>query len=206
MFNITLFFLLFFTYNSFALEISIDSAKENFQPYSTLHFKDKNKFLCQEKIDNFGATTQVICAFSKKPSQKIKALENDFFEIDTAIKESGFFLIITPNHKMKLFPIVFDMVHDEDVYSADVKLSKHWMIVGYIDKLPYIKNNEYSQNSINFPFVMKKDNLPFVGGLDLKGNPVHIKKAQDVTDYIKIKRYYKEILFDMNNEKHNKEG
>lgn len=187
----TFLFVISFSLNVFALEISLESAKANFQPYSTFHLKDNTPFLCQEKLDDFGITTEVICAFSKKPSQKIRKIQNDFFEIDTAIKESGYFLIIKPNHKMKLFPLVFDMIHESDVYKADVKLSKHWMLVGYLTKLPYIKEEKRLQSGINFPFVMKKDTLPYVGGLDLKGNPVHIKKVQDVTDYIKIKKYYK---------------
>jgi hypothetical protein len=182
---------LLYALNSFALEISLESAKEKFQPYSTLHLKDINDFLCQNQYDDFGNTTKIVCVFSKKPSQKIKKLQNNFFQIDTKVQESGFFLIIKPLYKMQLFALVFDMTEEGDVYQADVKLSKHWMIVGYIDKLPYIKNHKPLDIGINFPFTMKKDSLPYVGGLDLKGNPVHIEKAQDVKDYVKIKKYYK---------------
>ena len=60
-------FFTLYTY-SFALEISLNGAKEDFKRFSTLHLKDKNKFLCQEDIDDFGVVTEVICAFSKKPS------------------------------------------------------------------------------------------------------------------------------------------
>lgn len=180
----------FFLSFSFALEISISSAKEKSQLYSILHLQDKTSFLCQSTLNDFEETTRVICAFSKKPSQKIKDIQNDFFEITTKIQESGYFLIITPYHKMKLFPIVFNMVKESDVYSANVKLAQHWMLVGFKDKVPFIKEDPKNQNGIHFPFVMKKDMFPYVGGLDLKGNPVYIKKVQDVTDYIKIKKYY----------------
>ena len=188
----SLLFLVSSSYSLFALEITLDGAKENFQPYSTLHFKDENRFLCQKTENDFHVITQVVCAFSKKPSQDIQTLENNFFTIDSKIQNETFFLIVKPKYKLALYPIVFDFSKDDDVYQANVKLSKHWMLVGYIDKLPYIKNELKSDTGINFPFVMQSDKLPYVGGLDIKGNPVHIKKVQDVTDYLKIKKYYKE--------------
>ncbi len=190
--------ILFFTlsFNLFALEISIDSAKENFQYYSILHLKNSSRFLCQEEKDDFEVVTKIICAFNKKPTQKIAELQDDFFKITSTINKNTFFLFIEPYKKMKLIPMVFDLVNDDDVYQADVKVSNNWMVVGYKDKLPLI-NNKKSDEGINFPFVMKKDRLPFVGGLDIKGNPVHIKKVQDVTDYLKIKKYYEEKKYNL---------
>ena len=98
---------------------------------------------------------------------------------------------------MKLFPMVFNLSQENDVYQANVKLSKHWMIVGYKDKLPYIKDEKTVEGGINFPFVMKDDKLPFVGSLDIKGNPVHIQKVQDVQDYLKIKKLYKQKKYEL---------
>ncbi len=173
-----------------ALEISLDSAKEDFQTYSTLHLKDSNAFLCQEEKDDFEVTTKIICAFSKKPSQKIKKLQNDFFTLENRVVKGTFFLIVTPIRKIKLYPMIFDFTKDDEAYQANVKMSNHWMIIGYKEKLPYIKNEERSEGGINFPFVMSKDKLPYVGGLDIKGNPVKLKKVGDVTDYLKIKNLY----------------
>ncbi|MEA3227486.1 MAG: flagellar protein, partial [Campylobacterota bacterium] len=95
------------------------------------------------------------------------------------------------NYKIKLFPMAFNLINETDVYQPNVKISKHWMIVGYKDKLPYIKNVKNRDKGLNLPFTMEKDMLPYVGGLDIKGNPVHLNKVQDVTDYLKIKKYYK---------------
>ncbi len=183
---------LILSFNLYALEISMESAKENHQTYSILHFKDSSKFLCQEKRNDFEVVTKIICAFSKKPSQKIQKIQNSFFQIDSTVKNGTFFLMIKPNYKIKLFPMAFNLIKDSSVYQADVKISKHWMLIGYKDKLPYINNRKKSEKGLNLPFVMKKDILPYVGGLDIKGNPVHLKKVQDVTDYLKIKKYYKE--------------
>jgi len=181
----------------FALEITLDSAQENFEKYSTLHVKDSNKFLCQEEINDYKQVTKIVCAFSKQPTELLRTIQNDFFIIDTIVKKKNFFLIIKPNKKMKLFPIVFDLSKEDDVYQANVKLSKHWMIVGYKEKLPYIKNEKPVDGGINFPFVMKDDKLPFVGSLDIKGNPVHIQKVQDVQDYLKIKKLYKQKKYEL---------
>jgi len=180
----------FYQLNLHALDISIQGAKQDHKAYSTLHLKDNNSFLCQENKNDFDQVVKIICAFSKSPSKDIQKIKNDFFNIETEIKDKTFFLIITPNHKIKLYPIIFDLTKDDTVFQADVEFSKHWMIIGYIDTIPFIKQNTYSDTSINFPFMHEADKLPFVGGLDINGNPVYIKKIGDVTSYIKIKGLY----------------
>ncbi len=183
-------FLISLSTTSFALEISLSSARENHQNYSTLHIKEKNKFLCQKQIDNFDKTVGVICAFSTKPTKQIKELKNDFFEIKTEIKNKTFFLIISPFKNMKLVPVVYNLSQDDTTYDAKVKLSNHWMVIGYDKELPYIKKQEYSTNSINFPFTLDKNMMPFVDGLDIKGNPVYVNEVEDVKEFIKIKKLY----------------
>lgn len=190
MLKLLLFF--FLTFNVFALELSISGAKENFSSYSTLHLKDNTPFLCEESKDDFHVVTKIVCAFTKKPPKKMRLLQNSFFKIENVVKKETFFLIITPYKKLKLYPMIFDMTKDNTVYQPDIKLTKHWMIVGYKEKLPFIKKEPIVDTSINFPFELEKSNLPFVGGLDIKGNPVHIKRVGDVTDYLKIKKLYKE--------------
>ncbi len=194
-----LFFLLFINVSIplFALEISLESAKENFQNYSTLQIKDSTQFLCQETKNDLDVVTEIACAFTKQPSRKFKTLQNDYFTVTSNIKNNTFFLVITPYQKMKLFPIIFNLSKDEVVFQGNVQLSQHWMIIGYKDKLPYIKEDAKSEICINFPFLLSKDKLPYVGGLDLKGNPVYIKKVHDVSEYLKIKKLYQEKKYDL---------
>ena len=182
--------------NLIALEISIDSAKDDFKRYSILKLTDISPFLCQEHKNDFLVTTEIICAFSKKPSKVVKELQNDFFKVDTFIKKDTYFIRINPYHKIKLIADIFDLTKDNSVYSADVTISKRWTIIGYNEKLPLINNRERPDISINFPFFMDKNKLPFVGSLDIKGNPVYIQKVGDVTDYLKVKRYYKEKKYE----------
>lgn len=188
--------LLLLCFNLFALEITITGAKENFQDYSTLHIRENENFICEENKNDFNQVTQIICAFSKQPTQNFRKLQNNFFEINGLVKNKTFFLRITPFYKIKLYPVVFNLSKEDTVYQPNVKLSKHWMIVGYKDKLPYIKNDKIADNAINFPFSLSANSLPYVGGLDIKGNPIHINKVQDVTDYLQIKKYYKNKKYD----------
>jgi len=184
------------SFNLFALEISIDSAKENFHDYSIINLKAKNDFMCQEIKDEFGKTKKIVCAFSKKPRKPLKNIQNNFFNLNTIVKDKIFFIVVKPFYKMRLFPIVFDLCKDNSVYKANVKISKHWTIVGFKDTVPLIDNSNADSAGINFPFFLQKDKLPYVGGLDLKGNPVHLKKVEDVSQYLKVKQNYKKKKYD----------
>lgn len=192
---IRLFLSLILFYPLFALEFYIDSAKEDFQRFSILHIKEENSFMCESLKDNFDETVKIVCAFTKQPTHTIKPLENDFFSIKTVVKNKTFFIVIKPFHKMKLFPMIFNLTTDETTYEADIKLSKHWFIVGYLEQLPLLETKK--EGGVNFPFFMEKDKLPYVGSLDIKGNPVYIKKVQDVSDYIKIKKLFKDKKYDI---------
>lgn len=175
----------------------MDSAKDDFKRYSTLKLTNTESFLCQEHKDDFMVTTEVICAFSKRPSKVIKRLQNDFFKVDTFIKKDTYFIRITPYYKIKLTADIFDLTKDSTTYKSNVTLSKRWTIIGYNEKLPLINdNNNRPDISINFPFFMDRDKLPYVGSLDIKGNPIHIQKVGDVTDYLEVKRYYKEKKYE----------
>lgn len=188
----TIILLLLTAVNIFALEISLQGAKESHQDFSTLHLRDKDKFLCQEIKNDFHEVIKIVCAFTKFPSQKISKLQNSFFEIDTEVKNKTFFLIIKPFHKMKLSPIVFDLTKDDTTFTSNVDLSNHWMILGYKEEVPFIKKHTHPENAINFPFTFSGNKFPYVGSLDISGNPVYVKRVGDVTDYIKIKKSYEE--------------
>lgn len=182
--------------NLFALEISLQGAKEDHQAFSTLHLKDKDKFLCQEINNEFDITVKIVCAFTNSPSQKLQKIQNSFFEIETKTENKTFFLIIKPFQKMKLFPMVFDLTKEDTVFTSKVTLSKHWMVIGYNEKIPFINKNTYSDVAINFPFTSTDNKLPYVGSLDMQGNPVHVKRVGDVTEYIKIKKLYEDKEYD----------
>lgn len=178
--------------NSFALEISIESAEDNFIKYSTINLRDTTPFRCQEIKNDFDVTTQILCAFSKKPTQDLKNIQNEFFRVSGKLKKGTYFLIIKPLFKMELRANIFDLSRDDTLFDVSASSAKSWTVIGYKKEFPLIKKDkEKSEIAINFPFFLDKDKLPYVGSLDLRGNPVHIKKVEDVKDYLNVKKYYK---------------
>ncbi len=181
---------------SFALEISIDSAKDNFTKYSILHITSKENFVCQEIKDDFSVTKEIVCAFSKKPLKDIESLQNNFFQVKSFQKKDTYFISIKPFHRMKLYAEIFNLIEDDTLFSADISIANRWSIIGYKENLPLIKSEEKSALAINFPFYLDKEKFPYVGSLDLRGNPVHIKKVEDVTEYLKVKKYFATKRYD----------
>ena len=182
--------------NLYALEISIDSAKDDFSKYSILHLNNSDPFLCEALHNEFEITTEVLCAFSKKPPKPLKNIQNDFFKITTILKDDTFFISIKPLKKLKLIPKIFDLTKDSSLYDVKVTLSKEWLVLGYDEKLPLIYKDKSSDVGINFPFFMDKEKFPYVGSLDIKGNPVEIKRVGDVREYIKVKKFYNEKKYE----------
>ncbi|SFV54566.1 Paralysed flagella protein PflA [hydrothermal vent metagenome] len=176
----------------FALEISVDSAKDDFIKYSTLRLDAKTPFSCKAIKNDFKITTKVICVFSKKPSKIVKSFQNDFFRVHMIIKTGKFFIIIKPVYRVKLFSNIFDLTQDATLFHSNAKSAKSWTLLGYKKKLPLLKEDqEHSDIALNLPFYLDKEKLPFVGSLDLQGNPVYIKKVEDVKEYLRVKKLYK---------------
>jgi len=182
--------------NLFALDISMSRAKLNHESYSTLNLKADEPFLCQEFKNEEKQVTKIICAFDKEPSDNFRNIQNDFFKIDSQLKKKSFFITITPFHKIKLFPVIFNLTNEPSLFLANIETSKHWMILGYKNKEPLIKTEKHTDIQINFPFYLDEDKLPYVGALDIKGYPINMTKSKDVNKYLKVKKLYKNKQYD----------
>ena len=196
MFKLILLHLLLLT-TLFSLEVTLQSGKEDFEKFSTIHIKDSEFFVCQEIRDDFEVVTEIVCAFTRQPLESFKPIQNDFYQVTYQVKNKTFFLRIKPFHKIKLIPVVFNLYKDETTFDVQETLSKHWIVLGYKNNVPFHQEEKRTDVSINFPYTNPKEMLPYVGGLDIKGNPVMIKKIQDVTDYIKIKDAYADKKYDV---------
>ncbi len=191
-----LFALVLFSLKLFGLEITISKGLEDKKPYSVINIDNPETFLCEAQKDKFGDFKELICTFSKVPKTPIKPLENEFFHIEAKTIKSNFFLIIKAKHKLYYKPIIFDLVKDTETFDPKTNVSKRWVVVGYVDELPFIKQNPYNEMAISFPFFMDNEPLPYIGGLDLKGNPVHIKNSEDVKAYVSVKELFKLAKYD----------
>lgn len=167
------------------LDLSIQSGREESQDYSVLHIRDNHPFQCSSKRNNFDEIMSIECNVSQ--SRTLPLIINTHF----SLKQTPNSIIITPKTKIALFPIGFDLRYDTDVYTSDVKPVNHWTIIGYIKNIPMLKAEKPNLNSINIPIKLAKQSYPFIGGLDLKGNPIKMKSVQDVNEYMEIKKAYK---------------
>ncbi len=175
---------------SFALDISIKVAKEDFNNYATLHLKHTSPFTCRESLDPLKNVTSIVCIFSKRPTKRFKPIKNGFYKIYSQVKDKKFYLIIKPLKKMKLIAMITDLSKLESSFEADISESNHWMVIAYKDKIPFIKRSDKSAFSINFPISVHADALPYVGALDINAKPVSISNVQDVSSYLELKHLY----------------
>lgn len=174
----------------FALELSIQSGKEGGEKYSVFHLRHSTPFACASSVDEFGETRRIDCRFSHAPKQSFSPIDNELLKISAASSAKGYVITVLPKAKMKLMPINFDLTKEAQTYQNDVKNATHWSVVGYKSTLPLVDKGSVSPNAINFPIKVAKNSPPYVGGLDLKGNPIKISRVQDVTDYMDMKKAY----------------
>ncbi len=177
--------LLFIWHPLFGLDISIQSGKEEGEPYSVLHLRDVKPFECAEYRNDFNHVTRIECSVSH--INLLPPIKNPHF----SLSQTPTHLVITTKTNVALFPIGFDLLHASDIYHSDAKPINHWTIIGYRKNLPLISPPKPNPNAINLPLKLAKESYPFVGGLDLKGNPIKMKNVQDANDYMDLKKAYK---------------
>ncbi len=172
------------------MEISLQTGKEEGQNYTVLHLRHPVPFECKATQDEFHEEKRIECIIPSLKASKIPPLNDERLKVSGSSTPSGYRITITPKSKMKLIPVAFDLSKVPQTYVYDIKNAKHWSIIGYIQELPLISQSKPSGPAINFPIKIESDGYPYVGGLDLKGNPIKISRAQDVSDYIHMKEAY----------------
>ncbi|MEA1918214.1 MAG: flagellar protein [Campylobacterota bacterium] len=180
----------------YSLELSVQTGRENQDEFSILHLKDSERFLCEAEKDDFDLITGVICAFNKRPIQTFSNLENNFFSVSSKVQKDTFFVIIKPRKKMLLKAIHYDLLYDNEIFQVKDNYASHWNIIGYKEEPPFMQKEKRKNTQINFPVPFAKSEYPYVGGLDILGNPIHMTRVKDVSDYLKIKQNFKEKRYD----------
>lgn len=174
----------------FGLELSIQSGKEGGEKYSILHLRHTVAFSCQSSENEFGETKRIDCRFPTPPKQSFSPIDNGQMIISASSGAQGYTITILPKSKIKLIPVLFDLTKGGETYQNNAKKALHWNVIGYQNTLPLLNLSTPSASSINFPIKVVKNTPPYVGGLDLKGNPIKITRVQDVTDYMEMKKAY----------------
>lgn len=167
-----------------ALDLSIQSGREDSQGYSVLHLREAKPFTCTTSHNDFNEIVSIEC---KIPNLRpLPPITSAYFTIG----QTSTTLTITPKKRIALFPIGFDLHQDIHVYISDETPVNHWTIVGYETKIPMLKERPLAPHGLNLPIKIAKESYPFVGWIDLKGNPITMKSTQDVTEYVELKKAY----------------
>lgn len=174
-----------------ALDLSIQSGKEGSKPYSILHIRDTSSFVCRSKRNDFDEIIRIECPISKASSSSFSPISNTHFTVEYQKSDSGYAIVVTPKTKIALYSDGFDLRKDPQMYVSNEKPTKHWSVIGYIGKVPMLDVQNENPNALNLPIRSAKETYPYVGGLDLKGNPIAMKRVQDVSDYMELKKAYK---------------
>lgn len=174
----------------FGLELSIQSGKEGGELFSVLHLRHSSPFSCQATKNEFGDTQRIDCRFQASPKKSFSPIDNGHFVVTASATAQGYTVSVLPKAKIKLMPLLFDLSKGGETYQVDAKKAKHWNIIAYKKSLPLIDFPPASPSAINFPVKIAKNTPPYIGGLDLKGNPIKISRVQDVTDYMEMKKAY----------------
>lgn len=178
------FLLLFIWLPLSALDLSIQSGKEESQPYSILHLKESKPFKCNALKNDFDEIKRIECTISL--TRPLPLINNPHFNVT----QTATALVITPKTKIALYPIGFDLRSDSEIYTSGSRGVSHWNILGYTKNIPMIAPIKANPNGVNIPLKMAHQRFPFVGGLDLKGNPIKMQNIEDVNGYMELKKAY----------------
>lgn len=175
----------------FALDISIQNGKEESKPYSILHLQNANPFTCVPIHNDFEETVRIECPITQHTSRTFAPIQNEHFTVESKVTDTGKTIVITPKTKIALYAEGFDLRKDPQIYVSNSKKTKQWSIIGYTGKLPIVGSSTENPNALNLPIPSAKETYPYVGGLDLKGNPIKMKRVGDVNDYMELKKAHK---------------
>jgi len=178
----------------FALELSLNSGKENKINYAILHIMDEAPFYCEmipDALDKKRYLCQIARPITTNPikPKKMKYAELDFYE-----KEGIFYIAIEPKIDSKLIPVEDTLYETIDVLAKPKeKYYTHWTIL-FQEKPLYEEKSLY--DSIDFPVVYAKHEMPSVGALDLNGKPISYAQSKDIQLYLDIKKDYEHGNYD----------
>ncbi len=171
----------------FALNIYVNSAKENGLPYAILHIIDKEPVDCQVVPLAFDKKNY-ICQFKKIVKTPIKEKKLRLVNIDFLEKQKEFYIKISPKVDSRLIPVNEVLYKSKDVSKEYAKKStKHWVVLLY-EKSPFGKNTK--NDGINFPVTYDKYMRPHIGPVDLNGAPIAYARSKDINYYLEIQKEY----------------
>lgn len=171
----------------FALELTLNSGKENGKSFSVLRLSHSEPFSCQEFYNRFSEIEKVMCSFKGTFDRGFSFERMLFFKIDTFQDKDKAIVVITPKKKARLFALNQDGKRDTPIIEERAPLAANWQVVGYEDTLPFLKPQQ--PVGLNFPVTIGSANTPYVGALDIAKKPLVIEQTPDLQLYVSIKGF-----------------
>ena len=172
-----------------ALDIYLNSAKQDNTPYAILHIIDSEDIECHTVLMALDKKSY-ICKFNKIVKSKISKKKMRFVDIDFLEKKKEFYIKIDPKFNSSLLSLNEELYRVKEVLAEKKsKRSKHWVILLFTKSLfgKKIKND-----GINFPVTYDSHLMPSVGPVDLNGAPIAYARSKDINYYLDIQKEFRD--------------
>lgn len=186
-------------YSLFSLEIEMKEGKENGSRFATLNLRYHDDFVCIPEYDDFQEIDSIVCDIEAEPSNPVRPIKNLFFDVKLKIWKKHTKLIIIPKENTLLYSSDYDLsTIDYFKPRKNKRSAKHWVIISHqSEEPPFIEYvDKYNPDIINFPVSLKSNPFPYVGALDIDGNPIKSKQTSDISSYLQIKKSFKDEKYE----------
>ena len=176
-----------------ALDLILNSGKENKSNYAILHIIDAKPFSCQTIPDALDKK-HYICKISRPISKPIESKKMKLAEIDFYEKDGEFYIAIDPKVDSKLVPVEESLYDTSEILTKPKeKLYAHWTLL--LQEKPLYEQKEV-YDALDFPVEFPKYQKPYIGALDLNGAPISYAQSKDIQLYLDIKQEYESGYYD----------
>ncbi len=171
----------------FALNIILNSAKENGLPYAVLHIKDSEFIECKTiklPLDK----KSYICKVDKIVKTPLFKKDLRLVSIDFLEKKKEFYIKIDPKVYSRIIPIN-EYLYKKSEVTSELSHDKthHWVILLF-NQAPFGERED--EDGINFPVTYEKYIKPSIGAVDLNGAPISYAKSKDINYYLDIQKEF----------------
>lgn len=176
------FILLSFSY-LFGFELVLNAGREANEPFSVLHAKNDEPFICaQKESDN---KPYFECEINGMVTNTLKDQSFALFDLRFLKEPQKIKMLILPKSAAKMFDLSQDIYKDKELEASSSHQSKGFTFI-FSSQL----GREDEGDGLNFNVIFPHETLPFVGALDLNSDPVIIPQSADINTYLRIKREY----------------
>ncbi len=182
-----IFYLCLFMVPMYALQLTMNSGKEEGKSFSVLRLSHTEPFSCEESYNRFSEVEKVVCKFNGVFERGFSFEQTLFFKIDAFQDKEKGVIVITPKKRARLFPLNQDSKSPVPIVKEKATLASSWQIIGYEEKIPFLKMQQ--PVGLNFPITMKNVSTPYIGALDIAKKPLVVQETPDTQAYISIKGF-----------------